>query len=210
MCRSLRCKCSPCHSQWENWHLEGAILNCWCSKVTLTKLWDFSDQVSHESLLSQELSHTATHPTWPLMLSVWEVGGGRRAGLGLLLRPSAEYSAKFPGSRLWEEISFPSIVRKYPCRARNTFPGYIKKKFFEECAKFFHYQQWCFSRIRQCSARDWEWAPYAECRRLPTFWPFLHWKVKNLTWLKSGLSLPFKFVQNHKSRPNSATPLLGL
>jgi hypothetical protein len=28
MCRSLRCKCSPCHSQWENWHLEGAILNC--------------------------------------------------------------------------------------------------------------------------------------------------------------------------------------
>jgi len=23
-----RCKCSPCHSQWENWHLEGAILNC--------------------------------------------------------------------------------------------------------------------------------------------------------------------------------------
>ncbi len=53
-------------------------------------------------------------------------------------------------------------------------------------------------------------APYAECRRLPTFWPFLQRKVKNLTWLKSVLSLPFKFVQNHKSRPISAMSLLGL
>ena len=53
-------------------------------------------------------------------------------------------------------------------------------------------------------------APYAECRRPPTFWPFLQEKVKKLTLLKSVLSLPFKFVQTHKSRPISAMPLLGL
>jgi hypothetical protein len=47
-----------------------------------------------------------------------------------LLFPSPESSAKFPGPRLWEEIPFPSMVRKYPCRARNTFPGLIKKKSF--------------------------------------------------------------------------------
>jgi hypothetical protein len=35
-------------------------------------------------------------------------------------------------------------------------------------------------------------------------------KVKNLTRLISVLSLPFKFVQNHKSCPNSAASLLGL
>jgi hypothetical protein len=49
-----------------------------------------------------------------------------------------------------------------------------------------------------------------ECRRLPTFWPFLREKVKKLTSLKSVLSLPFKFVQNHKSCLISAIPLLGL
>ncbi len=35
-------------------------------------------------------------------------------------------------------------------------------------------------------------------------------KNKNLTRLISVLSLPFKFVQNHKSCPNSAASLLGL
>jgi hypothetical protein len=49
-----------------------------------------------------------------------------------------------------------------------------------------------------------------ECRRLPTFWPFLREKVKKLTSLKSVLSLPFKFAQNHKSCLISAMPLLGL
>ena len=49
-----------------------------------------------------------------------------------------------------------------------------------------------------------------ECRRPPTFWPFLREKVKKLTSLKSVLSLPFKFVQNHKSCLISAIPLLGL
>jgi len=49
-----------------------------------------------------------------------------------------------------------------------------------------------------------------ECRQLPTFWPFLREKVKKLTSLKSVLSLPFKFVQNHKSCLISAVPLLGL
>ena len=49
-----------------------------------------------------------------------------------------------------------------------------------------------------------------ECRRPPTFWPFLRGKVKKLTSLKSVLSLPFKFAQNHKSCLISAIPLLGL
>ena len=49
-----------------------------------------------------------------------------------------------------------------------------------------------------------------ECRRPPTFWPFLRGKVKKLTSLKSVLSLPFKFAQNHKSCLISAVPLLGL
>ena len=50
----------------------------------------------------------------------------------------------------------------------------------------------------------------SKCRRPPTSWPFFSRKVKILTRLISVLSLPFKFVQNHKSCPNSAASLLGL
>ena len=45
-------------------------------------------------------------------------------------------------------------------------------------------------------------APF-KCPRPPTFWPSFPRKIKNLTRLISVLSLPFKFVQNHKSCPNS-------
>ena len=50
----------------------------------------------------------------------------------------------------------------------------------------------------------------SKCWRPPTFWPFFFIKVKILIRLTSVLSLPFKFVQNHKSCPNSAASLLGL
>ncbi len=50
----------------------------------------------------------------------------------------------------------------------------------------------------------------SKCRRPPTFWPFFSRKVKILTRLISVLSLPFEFVQNHKSCPNSAASLLSL
>ncbi len=52
-------------------------------------------------------------------------------------------------------------------------------------------------------------APF-KCPRPPTFWPSFPRKMKNLTRLTSVLSLPCKFVQNHKSCPNSAASLLGL
>ncbi len=52
-------------------------------------------------------------------------------------------------------------------------------------------------------------APF-KCWRPPIFWPSFLRKIKNLTRLTSVLSLPFKFVQNHKSCPNSAASLLGL
>ena len=42
------------------------------------------------------------------------------------------------------------------------------------------------------------------------FWPLFLGKIKNLTRLISVLSLPFKFVWNHKSCLNSAASLLGL
>ena len=49
-----------------------------------------------------------------------------------------------------------------------------------------------------------------KCPRPPTFWPSFPRKIKNLARLISVLSLPFKFVQNHNSCPNSAASLLGL
>jgi hypothetical protein len=52
-------------------------------------------------------------------------------------------------------------------------------------------------------------APF-KCPWPPTFWTSFLRKVKNLTRLISVLSLPFKFVQNHKSCPNSAASRLGL
>ncbi len=55
----------------------------------------------------------------------------------------------------------------------------------------------------------WMFAPI-KCSRPRIFWPPFLGKIKNLTRLISVLSLPFKFVHNHKSCPNSAASLLSL
>jgi hypothetical protein len=52
-------------------------------------------------------------------------------------------------------------------------------------------------------------APF-KCSRPRIFRPSFLGKIKNLTRLISVISLPFKFVHNHKSCPNSAASLLGL
>ncbi len=105
------------------------------SKNFLNVWWSYSRSLSPHSAANHFIRWTAhiffaatpaKNGDWCfLFLLAGGVGGGR-----LLLFPSAESSAKFPGPRLWEEIPFPSMVRKYPCSARNTFPGLIKKKSF--------------------------------------------------------------------------------
>jgi hypothetical protein len=64
--------------------------------------------------------------------------------------------------------------------------------------------------LSKCRRPRWNVGTLCRMSRPPTFWPFLQRKVKKLTLLKSVLSLPFKFVQNHKSCPISAIQFLSL
>ncbi len=118
-------------------HRKGAILGHLMFKVTfktllasfdIMKITLFDEQhISSSQQLQRKMATDAFFFFLP--------GGLGEAGL--LLFPSPESFAKFPGPRLWEEIPFPSMVRKYPCRAWNTFPGLIKKKSFSGNAQNF-------------------------------------------------------------------------
>ena len=145
------------------------------------------------------------------MLEAGNVGGWKCRRPNFLLFGLGRISTLSPSQSGWR--SLPEGVASPPCSPQVESAHKSAQLILASCPPYWHGWWYWHAMTNTCQnvcTLGEISAPYAECLHPPTFWTLLQGKVKKLTLLKSVLSLPFKFVQNHKSCPISAMPLLGL